>query len=83
MDEITVFHNRLVYIIAAISVFVLILLLVIISASARANPTPSRTTHNTLLEIAWTVVPVLILVASRCHRSVCCYTSSMNRPTSP
>jgi cytochrome c oxidase subunit 2 len=29
----------------------------------RRNPTPSRTTHNTLLEVAWTVVPVLILVA--------------------
>jgi cytochrome c oxidase subunit 2 len=64
MDEITVFHDRLVYIIAAISGFVLILLLVImVRFNARANPTPSRTTHNTLLEIAWTVVPVAILVA--------------------
>jgi cytochrome c oxidase subunit 2 len=31
--------------------------------NAKANPTPSRTTHNTLLEVAWTVVPVMILVA--------------------
>ena len=31
--------------------------------NARANPTPSRTTHNTLLEVAWTLVPVIILVA--------------------
>jgi hypothetical protein len=31
--------------------------------NARANPTPSRTTHNTLLEVMWTLVPVIILVA--------------------
>ena len=30
--------------------------------NAKANPTPSRTTHNTLLEVAWTVIPVVILV---------------------
>jgi cytochrome c oxidase subunit 2 len=31
--------------------------------NSRANPTPSRTTHNTLLEVMWTLVPVIILVA--------------------
>jgi cytochrome c oxidase subunit 2 len=31
--------------------------------NARANPTPSRTTHNTLLEVAWTLIPVVILIA--------------------
>ena len=30
--------------------------------NARANPTPSRTTHNTLIEVAWTVMPVVILL---------------------
>jgi len=35
---------------------------VIVRFNARANPTPSRTTHNTLLEVAWTVIPVVILV---------------------
>jgi cytochrome c oxidase subunit 2 len=35
---------------------------VIVKFNARANPTPSRTTHNTLLEVGWTVIPVLILV---------------------
>jgi cytochrome c oxidase subunit 2 len=35
---------------------------VIVKFNARANPTPSRTTHNTLLEVAWTVIPVVILV---------------------
>jgi cytochrome c oxidase subunit II len=64
MQDITTFHNFLLWVIAAISVFVLALLLIIIVRfNARANPTPSRTTHNTLLEIMWTVVPVVILVA--------------------
>jgi cytochrome c oxidase subunit 2 len=64
MDEITRFHDHLVYIITAIAAFVLILLLIIIVRfNSRANPTPTRTTHNTLLEIIWTVAPVAILVA--------------------
>ena len=47
-----------------ISAFVLALLLIIIVRfNARANPTPSRTTHNTPIEIAWTIVPVIILAA--------------------
>jgi cytochrome c oxidase subunit II len=63
MDDIIWFHNFLLYVIVAITLFVLALLLIIIvKFNARANPTPSRTTHNTLLEVAWTVVPVLILV---------------------
>ena len=48
---------------SAITFFVLVLLVIVmVKFNARANPTPSRTTHNTLLEVAWTVVPVLILV---------------------
>jgi len=59
------FHNvLLVPIITAISVFVLgLLLFVIIRFRRGVNPVPSRTTHNTTLEIVWTLVPVLILVA--------------------
>jgi cytochrome c oxidase subunit 2 len=59
------FHNTiLVPLIVAISVFVLLLLLwVIVRYRRGANPVPTRNTHNTLLEIVWTVVPVLILVA--------------------
>ena len=58
------FHTYLVWLIAAICLFVLALLLVIIARfNERKNPVPSRTTHNTLLEVAWTIVPVLILVA--------------------
>ena len=39
-----------------------LLVIVIVRFNARANPTPSRTTHNTLIEVLWTVVPVVILV---------------------
>jgi cytochrome c oxidase subunit II len=64
MTDITSFHNFLLWIISAITLFVLILLLVVmVRFNARANPTPSRTTHNTLIEVIWMVVPVIILVA--------------------
>ncbi|MEM8589225.1 MAG: cytochrome c oxidase subunit II [Pseudomonadota bacterium] len=57
------FNNLLLVIIIGISVFVLALLaIVIFRFNAKKNPTPSKTTHNTLLEVVWTVVPVLILV---------------------
>jgi cytochrome c oxidase subunit 2 len=63
MDDITWFHNFVLWIITAITIFVLVLLLiVIVKFNAKANPTPSKTTHNTLLEVAWTVLPVVILV---------------------
>lgn len=58
-------HNALLLpIITVISLFVLGLLLwVVVRYRASANPTPSRTSHNTLIEVVWTVVPVLILLA--------------------
>jgi cytochrome c oxidase subunit 2 len=63
MDAIHSFHIFLTVIAAAITVFVLALLLyVMLRFNERANPTPSRTTHNTTLEVAWTVIPALILV---------------------
>jgi cytochrome c oxidase subunit 2 len=62
MSDITWFHNVLLWIIAGISAFVLALLLIIIVRfNARANPTPTRTTHNTFLEVLWTILPVIIL----------------------
>jgi cytochrome c oxidase subunit II len=62
MEEITSFHNMLLWIIGAICAFVLaLLLIVIVRFNARANPTPSRTTHNTPIEVLWTIVPVIIL----------------------
>ena len=64
MEHVAWFHDFLLYIITAIAGFVLLLLLiVIVRFNARSNPTPTRTTHNTLLEVAWTLVPVIILVA--------------------
>jgi cytochrome c oxidase subunit 2 len=63
MDNITWFHDFLLYVITVITIFVLALLvIVIVKFNAKANPVPSKTTHNTLIEVAWTVVPVLILV---------------------
>jgi cytochrome c oxidase subunit II len=63
MDRIVSFHDFLLYIITAITVFVLILLIiVIVRFNARSNPVPSRTTHNSLLEVAWTIVPIAILL---------------------
>jgi cytochrome c oxidase subunit II len=63
MADIISFHTFLLWVITAITVFVLALLLIImIRFNARANPTPSRTTHNTPLEVVWTIVPVIILV---------------------
>ncbi len=62
MDEISEFHYFLLWVTGVISVFVLgLLLIIIVRFNARANPTPSRTTHNTPIEIIWTVVPVIIL----------------------
>jgi cytochrome c oxidase subunit 2 len=63
MDSLVSFHNFLLVIITLITAFVLALLVIVtIKFNARANPTPARTTHNTLLEVLWTVVPVVILV---------------------
>jgi cytochrome c oxidase subunit 2 len=63
MDSIMRFHDWLLVIITVITLFVLALLVtVVVRFNARANPVPSRTTHNTLIEVAWTLIPVLILV---------------------
>jgi cytochrome c oxidase subunit 2 len=64
MEQIVWFHNWLLWIITIITLFVLALLVaIVVKFNARANPVPSRTTHNTLIEVAWTLIPVLILVA--------------------
>src|SRR3984893_621256 len=63
MDNITWFHNFLFVLITVITLFVLALLvIVVVKFNAKSNPVPSRTTHNTLIEVAWTLIPVLILV---------------------
>jgi cytochrome c oxidase subunit 2 len=63
MENITWFHNFLFWLITLITLFVLALLVVVVvKFNAKSNPVPSRTTHNTLIEVAWTLIPVLILV---------------------
>jgi cytochrome c oxidase subunit II len=62
-DFIVGFHNIISAIIIAIAVFVgLLMAYVMVRFSAKNNPTPSKNTHNTMLEVAWTVVPILILL---------------------
>jgi cytochrome c oxidase subunit II len=58
------FYEFVNIIIIAITLFVLgLLIYVMVRFRESRNPVPSKTTHNTLLEVAWTVVPILILVA--------------------
>ena len=64
MEKMVDFHNLLLWICTLISVFVLgLLIYVAVKFNSRANPVPSKTTHNTLLEVIWTGIPVLILAA--------------------
>jgi cytochrome c oxidase subunit II len=64
MQQIEDFHDFLLPLIVVVSLVVLALLLwVIVRYNRRANPTPKKFTHNMLVEVIWTVVPVLILVA--------------------
>ena len=63
MESITSFHSMLVVIITAIVLFVLALILYsAVRFNKKANPIPSKTSHNTLIEVAWTIIPILILV---------------------
>tara|TARA_B110000444_G_scaffold175288_1_gene163948 strand:+ start:2686 stop:3537 length:852 start_codon:yes stop_codon:yes gene_type:complete len=63
MEDIVWFHNWFLFpIITAITLFVMFLLIyVVFRYNAKRNPVPSRTTHNTLIEVMWTVLPILIL----------------------
>jgi cytochrome c oxidase subunit II len=57
-------HNFLLVIITVITLFVMGLMgYIMVKFNAKANPIPSKTTHNTLIEVLWTVIPILILVA--------------------
>lgn len=63
MSRITSFNNFLLYLMTAITLLVLVLMVyVMFRFNAKANPEPSKTSHNTLIEVIWTVVPILILV---------------------
>jgi cytochrome c oxidase subunit 2 len=63
MEQIQSFQDLLFWIIVAITLFVLALLCYCaIKFNEKSNPTPSKTTHNTALEVVWTAIPILILV---------------------
>lgn len=62
MERIDGFHDFLLFVTGAICLFVLALLVIcIVRFNARANPTPSKTSHNSVLEVVWIVIPILIL----------------------
>lgn len=63
MERIDSFHDVLLVLVTLITLFVLALLVYcIVRFNEKANPTPSRTTHHTLIEVLWTVIPIVILV---------------------
>lgn len=63
MEEIRWFEQYTLWFIVPITLFVLFLLAwVILKYRASVNPTPSRTSHNTMIEVVWTVGPVVILL---------------------
>lgn len=63
MKDLVWLDNMVLWIITVISIFVtLLLLIVIFRYNRKANPTPARFTHNSPLEVAWTIVPIVILV---------------------
>ena len=63
MSRIVQFNDFLLIIMAGISLLVLgLMLYVMIRFRAGRNPSPSKTTHNTLVEVVWTVLPILILI---------------------
>ena len=64
MASIESFHTLLMWVITLITIFVLgLLVYVMVRFNETANPTPSQTTHNTMVEVLWTVIPIVILVA--------------------
>ena len=63
MEMIHSFNNGTLIVITIITLFVLALLVIVmVRFNAKSNPEPSKTSHNTLIEVVWTVVPILILV---------------------
>ncbi len=64
MERLVAFHNGpVMWIITAITIFVLALMIfIMVRFNEKANPVPSKTTHHVALEIAWTILPILILL---------------------
>ncbi len=63
MEDIERLHNFLMYVLSAIVMGVFgILTYIMVRYNAKSNPIPSKTSHNAVLEIVWTIIPVIILV---------------------
>ena len=63
MQEVVTLHNGILIVMTLITLFVLFLLFYVsFRFSAKRNPIPSTTTHNTIIEILWTAIPIVILV---------------------
>src|SRR6218665_2988607 len=64
MDSIRSFHDGILLWTAILITLLVLALLVVVMVrfNAKANPKPSSTTHNTLIEVVWTVLPILVLV---------------------
>ncbi|KZM51725.1 cytochrome c oxidase subunit II [Labrenzia sp. OB1] len=63
MDDITWFNDFTLIIITVVTLMVLVLLMIcIFRFGVKSNPVPSRTSHNTMIEVVWTIAPILILV---------------------
>ena len=63
MESISTLHNYVLILITLISLFVAgLLIYVVVRFNATSNPTPSNTTHHTVIEVLWTAIPILILV---------------------
>jgi len=63
MDKVIDLHTYVLWFITVITLFILgLLVIVMVKFNAKVHPTPSRTTHNTVVEVLWTVIPVIILV---------------------
>jgi cytochrome c oxidase subunit 2 len=64
MQDVVKFHNSMLLLITVITLFVLgPMLYIVFRFNAKSNPVPSKNTHNTMLEVLWTVIPIIILVA--------------------
>ncbi len=63
MTNMISFHNLLLWIIGLTTLFVGVLLLIVIfKYNAKSNPVPAKFTHNTMIEIIWTIIPIIILL---------------------
>lgn len=63
MEDLTTVHNIVFYWISGITALVMALMVfIMIRFREKANPVPSKTSHNTLIEVVWTIAPVLILL---------------------